>query len=150
MIYRVKDLVIDMRAREWCMLPYPRHPKGCPNYGKRKSCPPQAPLITEWADLSKPMDFVVIEFNLARHIEKMRQKHPNWSEAQLRCCLYWQGKVNKLLKDTTKAYALFCGGKYTMCPEAMGVNVIESARRLGLPIEINPQKKIYKIALISP
>lgn len=145
MIFRIKDLVIDMRAREWCKLPYPRHPKGCPNYGQRKTCPPQAPLITEWADLSKPIYFAVIEFNLAEHMAKMRQKHPLWSEAQLRCCLYWQGKVNKLLRE----YALSFGGKCTMCPEAMGVNVIESAKRAGLPIRIKPQGKIYKIALLN-
>ncbi|KKK81159.1 hypothetical protein LCGC14_2816310, partial [marine sediment metagenome] len=27
------DLIIDHRAREWCKLPYPNHPRGCPNYG---------------------------------------------------------------------------------------------------------------------
>ena len=28
----VKELVIDMRAREWCKMTYPGHPNGCPNY----------------------------------------------------------------------------------------------------------------------
>ena len=43
--FEVVEVVVDYRARDWCRLPYPDHPRGCPNFGRRADCPPMAPLI---------------------------------------------------------------------------------------------------------
>jgi hypothetical protein len=38
---------------------------------------------------------------------------------------------------------------YTVRPEAMGVNVIQTARNIGIPIETKPFTTVYKIALVG-
>jgi hypothetical protein len=145
-----QDLVVDYRAREWCKLPYPDHPKGCPNYGKKPACPPNAPLINEFIDLNKTIWFVVVKFNLGEHTKRMRIKYPNWSDRQARCVLYWQPRVNKRLKYLCKSYSEGIENSvYTTCPEAMGVNVIQTSKTLGIPIHSRPKDVVYKIGLIG-
>ncbi len=131
-------LIIDYRAREWCKLPYPDHPKGCPNYSHKATCPPQVCLVEDWCDLQKPMWFIIVPFNLKTHIEKMLSLHPNWTDRQARCVLYWQSRVNRQLEDKSK---LFTFGKnliFTICPEAMGVNVIKTLRNMNFTIVPRP------------
>lgn len=142
------QLRVNMKAREWCKLPYPDHPKGCPNYGYHKTCPPDAPLIENFIDIQKPMYLIVVEFNLGIHVRRMLQTHKGWSERQARCVLYWQAGVNKSLENEC---ALFRWSHpfmlTTRCPEAMGVNVIATAQSVGIPIKVKPIEIVYKIAL---
>ena len=147
--YEIANLIIDYRARDWCKLPYPDHPGGCPNFNHRLTCPPQAPLIEDYFDLSQPLWLVAIHFDLKDHIARMKAKHADWTERQLRCVLYWQGKVNKTLSDQARQLANSRGCTYTLCPEAMGVQVIKTARVLGIPIKPRPTDCVYKIALIG-
>lgn len=144
----VVKLRVNLKAREWCKLPYPDHPNGCPNYGKRVTCPPDAPLIYDFLDLDKPVYLISVQFDLASHIEKMLSKHPAWSERQARCVLYWQGSVNKELKTECDIFKKQHPEVVTtICPEAMGVNVIETARWCGFQVDTKPAKTVYKIAL---
>ena len=147
--HQVGKIVIDYRARDWCKLPYPDHPLGCPNYGLRDTCPPNAPLIKDYFDLSQPLWLIVVEFNLAEHISRMKQKHPNWSDRQAKCVLYWQGAVNKELRLQTSHFAANNGLAYTLCPEAMGVQVIKTAKLLGIPIQPRPTDYVYKVAILG-
>lgn len=144
----ISDLRVNLKAREWCKLPYPDHPKGCPNYGMRPSCPPQALLISNYFDITRPLYLIAVEFDLAGHIKKMQSLHPDWSQRQLRCCLYWQGGVNSELKQKCRQFEWEHPTMITTtCPEAMGVNVIETAYRCGLPIETKPTDRVFKIAI---
>lgn len=153
-IIEVTDtLTIAYDAREWCKLPYPNHPRGCPNYGKRFTCPPQAPFITFWLGGATKLWFVCVGFDIKEWANRMLLKHPHWTDRQARCLLYWQPKVNKELQEATYQFASRKGSDcvlkgVTYCPEAMGVNVIETAQRQGLPIQANPQDTIYKISLV--
>ena len=141
-------LRINFKARDWCKLPYPNHPRGCPNYGNRYSCPPEATLITEFIDIYKPMYLIAVEFDLANHISRMKHLHPNWSDRQARCVLYWQNKINKELRDECDNFKWLNPDMITTnCPEAMGVNVIATAKRCGLMIELKPKNRVYKIAI---
>ncbi len=143
-------LVLDSRSREWCRLPYPDHPSGCPNYGKRSDCPPTACQIEEWIDLSRPHWFIIAFFDLGSHIQRMRSRHPSWSDRQCRCVLYWQSGVRKGLTLICRQFQKGKEGTVmTLTPEAMGVNVIETAERLGIPIERRPKRLVHKIALIG-
>lgn len=148
-IVGVNNLVLDYRAREWCKLPYPDHPKGCPSYDKKWCCPPRIGTVEEYLDLDAPLWLSVVQFHLAEHAGLMKLRHPHWSERQARCLLYWQPKVNKHLKSMT--YNFTCGTTRvaTFCPEAMGVQVIKTAKKLGIPIIPRPQETVYKIALIG-
>lgn len=150
MIFKTSTkIVVDYRAREWCKLPYPDHPRGCPNYGRKSSCPPQAPLVENYFDMDQDHYFVAVKFDLFSHISKMKEKHPLWSDRQARCCLYWQSTVNKQLKEWCRLFVEQYGLTYTLCPEAMGINVIETCKAIGLPIRARPVGTIYKVAMLG-
>ncbi|KKN09200.1 hypothetical protein LCGC14_1048950 [marine sediment metagenome] len=143
-------LRVDMEARRWCLLPYPGHSKGCPNFGKRRTCPPMVPEVGHLFDLSGRMWFVFMPFDLGAQAAKMRGRHPEWSERQARNCLYWQGTVNKALR----MYATFFasrqpGSIVTYCPEAMGVHVFDTAEAVGVPLERVPMRLVRKVAMVG-
>lgn len=134
--YKVERLVHDKRVPEWCRLPYPGHPKGCPMYGQRPKCPPQAPYITDVLDLTRPVYMVHSDFNLQAHVERMRALHPGWTDRQCRCVLYWQARSKRQMAERAED-VLYMVGADTICkmPEAAGVNVYATAKLLGLSLE---------------
>jgi len=132
------DPVIDYTVRALCLQPYPLHPNGCPNVGHCDRCPPTAPLYDEYFDLSYPTYAVINEFDFKSHVEKMKLKHPTWSERQLKCVLYWQGSARKQLNKEVEKWLKYpmCGGfESTKCPEGMGVDVTETLKRVGIELE---------------
>lgn len=140
------DVVLDLKARAWCKLPYPGHPKGCPNYGKRPACPPQAPLFGSLVE--PPFFLVAVKFNLADWARRLKMRHPGWSDRQARCCLYWQGKVRKRLREECEKLA--SGGDVILySPEANGVHVFKTCGTVGIKLERNPQTTVWKIAIIG-
>jgi predicted metal-binding protein len=155
MIYNIKGLlVIDKKVRNWCKLPYPGHKKGCPNYNKSPVCPPKIGLVNNIFKLRKKHFLAVVKFNILKHAYRMKSKHPAWSDRQCRCCLYWQNTIRKKLRnlceETIKDYnSYFLDLSYTLTPEAMGVDVFKSLKKVGLYLERNPQEIIYKVALIG-
>ena len=142
-------LVINHDARKWCVLPYPDHPKGCPEYGKKATCPPQVEYIEDWLEGTGKLRFVCETFNLREHAERMLRLHPHWSIRKARCLLYWQPGVNKKLKASVSTFVHEKGLKITYCPEAMGVDVIKTAQSVGIPIEAPPKDIVHKIALVA-
>jgi hypothetical protein len=138
------DIVYDERARNgyWCVLPYPDHPNGCPNFPQ---CPQKYP---DFKNLIGYKWFAVIEeFDLKKHAERMKQKHPDWSDRQCRCVLYWQGSVRKKLRD--KTYALTTKEDMVLeSPEASGVNLFATMAKVGIILKKNPDY-VYKIMMIG-
>ena len=135
-IYPVKRLVVSKHVGRWCRLPYPGHPHGCPNFGKAAKCPPQAPAVRDYFDLSKPLYLVHSTFDLTAHAAGMKERHPGWSDRQCRCVLYWQPTSRKQLKHRfVEAAGILGTDASTMIPEAMGVNVYVTARISGLHLE---------------
>lgn len=153
-ILPVKKLVLSERTGEWCKLPYPRHPHGCPNYdkdNKRHVCPPTAPKLEEYFDIFKPLYLVYSEFDVAKHAQEMHDKHPEWSTAQCRNLLYWQKSSRAQLRARMLIAMYKCGTDvYTIVPEAMGLNVYVTARLSGLRLErIRDLKTCHHVALIG-
>lgn len=140
------DIISDIRSRDWCKLPYPNHPHGCPNYDKRIGCPPQVSLFNEV--ITSPYTLVGIKFNLEKWINRMKDKHPNWSDKQARCCLYWQGKVRKVLREKCKEIVKD-EEMILYKPEAMGIHVFRTCASIGIKLEKNPTKYVWKIAIIG-
>ena len=135
-IVPVRKLVHSPKVHYWCALPYPGHPKGCPYFDKRDECPTRTPHVTEVYDLTRPMYFVYNEFDLEAHIERMRAKHPGWSERQLRNVLYWQrtskkevGRRARMAIEMLKVDCIYHR------PEAIGINMYATARHSGLKLE---------------
>lgn len=150
-IYPISKLVLNDQTGEWCKIPYPGHPKGCPNYDKVDRCPPRAPKIEDFFDISTPMYLVHSEFDLAAHQDRMLSLHPEWSDRQCRCVLYWQPKSRKQLKERSAEAMKFLGlDGVAMVPEAMGLNVYATARLSGLHLErIRDLKTCRHVALIG-
>ena len=148
-------LVIDYNAAgHWCRRPYQNHPTGCPNHGHKATCPPEAMSLHRFIDINAKCWFVVAKFNLHEHMEKMRKKCPTWSDRQLRCILYWQGAVRKVLREATMDLVSKLNSEgvsvvHTPCPEAMGLYVIATGQAIGLPITLVPVDTVYKIALVG-
>lgn len=144
----IKEVVLERRARDWCKLPYPDHPRGCPNYGKRDSCPPASPLFENVVE--EPYVLVGVRFDLEGWSGRMKERHPDWSKRQARNCLYWQGKVRKRLREVCeKEKGKVPNPIILYTPEGTGVNVFETCRKAGLKLEKNPQKIVWKIAIIG-
>ena len=147
------NIILDERAGDgtWCSLPYPNHKKGCPNLGKEQ-CPPNAPRFKDIAE--PPYYAVVVSFDLKAHAERMKEKHPKWSERQCRNLLYWQGGVRKKLKN--EAYKLKEDLKKAFekpfivleIPEANGVNVFTTMSKSGKRMEISKPDTIHKVMLV--
>jgi len=146
---RLDSIDCTERAREWCKLPYPDHPKGCPAYGKRVDCPPQAKRFNEVFE--PPFFLVAVRFDLTEHVAKMLKKHPKWTEKQAKCVLYWQKTVEKTLRQKCEKLIsrLPNGFCYTLKPEAMGINVFTTAFKHGIPIETRPKQYVWKIAVVG-
>jgi len=150
-IVPVKKLVTSNSTSEWCHLPYQDHPRGCPMFGKKGVCPPNARHVSERFDLSKSLYLVHSEFNLLEDIERRRKNNSTATERQLRCVLYWQSKSRKQLEERTRwAVSALDLTEFTYCPEAMGVNVFATARISGLHLDKTRRVKICRhVALIG-
>lgn len=145
--------VVDYSMRALCAKPYRGHKRGCPKQGKGiPTCPPDAPLFDQYFDMTKPFFAVVNEFDLADHSRKLAVRHPEWTERQLRDCLYWQGTAQKMLErkvqqalDTPDLKGFIA----TYCPEAMGVNITETMKSAGIDLEWPPIKIVRQIAILG-
>ena len=147
MIFQVRP-VVDGCVRNLCAKPYPGHKTGCPNYGKKAGCPPQAPIYWTVYDLSKPVYAIINEFDLRGHVERMRAAHPEWSHRQLVCCLYWQSTARKQLMAKIKEFLReHPGYSVEACPEAMGVDVTQTLGNEGFKLEWPPEKWACQVAL---
>lgn len=162
-----ENIIFTEKTRLWCQLPYPNHPKGCPNYDKNILCPPNATY----------MDYLVIDysyfylvyalFKLKAQRERMLLLHPNWSERQANCVLYWQTSVKKILKERIqeiisnnqkkKIYVLSCGSgfkfrdlnqKKVYSMEAVGINVLKTLENAGINYEIKPKNNVVLTTML--
>ncbi len=153
--------VMNPEARKLCTRPYHGHPKGCPNYGKRVSCPPAAPLLCEALDLAYPVYAIWNAFDFGAHISRMRRRHPEWSQRQVECCLYWQGTARKELRRKVEAWlseptcrfeqvvVYLSELRVLYCPEACGVDVTATMASIGIELEWPPRTVAYQVALVG-
>jgi len=151
-IYEVTGkLVVNYEARQWCRLPYPAHVKGCPNFGRSADCPPKAPLVEKWLDLTRPHWIVVAEFDLEAQAARMLAEHHDWSGKMCRNSRYWQSTVVAELRMAVIHFRMSQNKDlvWSLKPEAMGVDVFETLGKLGIPIQRNPQKLVFKVALVG-
>ena len=69
---RIVEPVINHAVRDMCKMPYAGHPAGCPNFGRKRTCPPQAPLFEDIFDLTQPVYVIIYSFDMAIHRSKLR------------------------------------------------------------------------------
>ncbi|MEM5789005.1 MAG: hypothetical protein AAGU11_16960 [Syntrophobacteraceae bacterium] len=148
---RLDRIVYSAKVGEWRRLPYPGHPKGCPNQGRPPFCPPNSTALVDYLDTARPVYLVFEYFWLKNHADGMREKHPGWTDRQCRNLLYWQGIVRAGLKRNVAAAMSILGcDVVTYCPEGQGVNVFATARLAGLALDKTRRICIdHHIALIG-
>jgi hypothetical protein len=134
----------------WCTLPYPNHIAGCPNFGKRQDCPPEAPYFL---DIYRSRAFVAfLCFDFEKYLEIKKQIHPDWTDKALRNPRHWQDHLRMVLKksvaDTLKMSEL-SDYEAVYNPEAMSVNVHATCQAVGLELEWPPQKKMHRLAFLA-
>ena len=165
--------VYDHKFRGMCRLPYTGHKNGCPNFSKNSRCPPQAPYLEDYLDLSDDIWAIYNIYDLAAHVEKMKIKHPKWSERQLYNCLYWQPSARKSLREEINRFwatefILQESNNYSVfgvplvysksskaikeiviadTPEAMGANITETMKAVGIVLEWPPKTVAYQVVL---
>lgn len=147
------EVVIDYGVRALCATPYPGHRHGCPKFNAgHPDCPPDAPLIQNFFDMTSQFYVVVNNFNLKQHMDNLSKNHPHWTDRQLRCCLYWQKSARKQLAEKVRevlSLDRFKGFVAVNCPEAMGVNVTETLQRSGIKLEWPPVHFARQVALMG-
>lgn len=143
--------VYEPRVRALCVRPYAGHDKGCPNFGAKPGCPPTAPLLPEHVDLSKKVWAVYNVFPFGEHVEAMRKRHPDWSQRQLECCLYWQGRARHQLEVEIAGALRGLGDDHVVLrrPEAVGVNVTATMAQAGVVLEWPPRTRTVQVALVG-
>lgn len=135
-----------------CSRPYPGRPKGCPNFGTRATCPPQAKSF----DLAYPGTWYAIwnVFDIGAHAVRMRGLQPEWTEKQCRCCLYWQGTARKQLRALVKTALreIQPEGHITdyveYVPEAHGMDVTNTMKSIGVNLQWPPADKTVQVAVV--
>ncbi len=147
----VVPVLLDCPPGQLCQRRYPGHPHGCPNYGQRATCPPSAP---RW----KPSDldtarYVAIwnVFDFGAHVARMAVLHPQWTQRQRECCLYWQAGARAKLKEEVLRFYAECRiiPQPYVCytPEARGVDVTATMVQLGVMLEWPPTAVTHQVAL---
>ena len=142
--------MIDGKIGRLCTRKYRGHQKGCPNYNHKKGCPPRLPKLNSVIRSSGPIYIIWNVFLFREHVRRMESLHPEWSEYQLRCCLYWQGKARKELRVEVERFVmeLHPARHYIIwCPEAYGVNVTDTMVEIGYYLEWPPENIAYQVVL---
>ncbi len=142
--------IIDEGIRANCQKPYPGHPNGCPNYGIKKGCPPDAPFFPDFFDLSQPVYAIINLVEFKPQIEEMRQKHPHRVDFELISALYWQDSVKKAWHEKIRSFLNEHKGYHvTTCPEAMGVNLSRTLENAGFKLEWPPVNYFCQVAIAA-
>lgn len=126
----------------WCKLPFPGHPSGCPKFPKcidEREDFKNLPALRWYA--------VIKEFDLKEHAQRMKEKHPKWSEKQCRNASYWQRKVMASLMRMSEEFAepddIILDN-----PQACGVNVFLTMKNHGLELKPRPDL-VIKIMMVG-
>lgn len=96
-----ETVIFDKNVRDWCKIPYAGHPNGCPNYGKKSTCPPKSKYMEKIKSKYKFFYLIYVTFDFKNYKEYRKDnfgdKEP--TERQEKCLIYWQNSTNKALRD---------------------------------------------------
>lgn len=105
-------------------------------------------MLYDVLDLGREIWAIWNVFDFAGHVARMREQHPAWSKRQLECCLYWQPAARKALRSEIVAFLIEHDNMVVItCPEACGVNMTDTMRKIGHDLEWPPETVTYQIAL---
>ena len=155
MIKKISPEIIETnkKIQGLCCLPYYGHKNGCPNYGKKKTCPPNLPLLDEIFDFEKELYIIYTTFPIGEFAERMKLLHPEWEKfpREMYNPRRWQGTARKQHKEECNLFLENYSDKiYTNSPEAYGVNVTQLMKNIGVELQWNwpPEHKLENITYL--
>ncbi len=140
-------IVVAQWVRLKCMF-------GCPNYGRKAACPPNVPSIPECERFFREYRRGAV-FHLKKQFDPPEKRFAWYKKETVRLS---ELEKKVFLSGFEKAFFLLFGGcslcaecaaERTLCkhpeiarpaPEALGVDVYSTVRRLGYPIEVCTEK----------
>lgn len=149
-------IIMNPVVRQWCCLPYPHHPKGCPNYGGNPLCPPKAPYRPDILRKYDEFHIATIQFDICKYVELRKQSRPDDSDAQLRNLWHWQHAVKRRLRDAIKSsqikfrevFLSGAGAEGKQSMESAGVFVFATLQRNGIKFDRKARDSIVLVALL--
>jgi hypothetical protein len=121
---------------------------GCPNYGEKEGCPPEVLHIKEAYDMNS-IHLLTIQFPFEEYIDIKREINPTWTNRALINQRHWQGHLKSLLntfwEDIEDRYPEH---NVIKNPEAMGVNLEETMKKLGIQLQWCEQNEKHEIITI--
>lgn len=167
-IISARDVVIDERARLKCQVPL------CPYYNRSLMCPPNVPPVSWFKSILDRYEWAIL-FQVLAEIKE----HPlNEQEANKQEIAEAAIKLHRIVNKVEKAaYALgfhfaagLIGGPCRLCTEcvgvhsslpcrhpyearpsmeAMGIDVIETLRKAGIPtLKFPPEKEVWWTGIV--
>lgn len=160
-----KQVEYEKRVQGYCLLPYPKHPRGCPNYGHKKDlkgirkdlrervireCPPTK-LLNNVFDLSRNLFVVYNVFETGVDAEDRRLNNPKLkTPGEWYNIRYWQGKARARLYEEAENFLDSNPDCIVdLSPEAHGVNLDKLMTKIGLNLRWGswpPEHSLYNIA----
>jgi hypothetical protein len=149
------SLIFTEKVREYCNYPYPGHPNGCPAKCSARLIP--ARFCEEW--VKNKHDLFILswaELDFKAYKKRRRRANEHLSDNQVKCVLYWQGAVKKILKDhvfsTYPDHDVFGTGAgfgtSMQSMEAHGILVYAALVKNKIKFEKKPKNKVILVALV--
>jgi hypothetical protein len=148
-----------------CCYPYPNHKKGCPNFIKCRdlNVPYFGTLLHHGNYRYYYLIYLIFDFKQYKKLRKIENPEFFNTENRLKCVLYWQNSLKKIIKDFIENlqkqnngfYVLGCGSGLNLSfqervasMEAVGINVFSTMKLNRIPFEIKPINKIVLCNLL--
>jgi predicted metal-binding protein len=154
----------------------PSHPHGCPNFIQRNPlCPPIVSLRSDILEKYNRFTLVYAVFDFQKYkqlmYENARKEERRITDKQVKCVLYWQGQLKKVLKEYIQLnfykgkeplfdemFGAGSGFKFykkdtgniveSPSMEAVGIRVFTTLKRNKISYEIKPKNKILMVTLL--
>lgn len=154
MITEINPKIIDYKSeiQSFCLLPYPKHAHGCPNYGKHRSldgiradikprvireCPPSEFLIDNIFDFSKQAFIIYNIYPVGEDANnRMKTNTHLKTMAEFYNVRYWQNRARRQIYD--EATNFLDNNPDTivdLCPETHGVNYQTTMNKIGIKLK---------------
>jgi len=161
----------DAKTQNWCLLPYPKHSHGCPNYGKHRSldgiradikprvireCPPSDFLINKIFDFSKPTYIIYNIYPVGKDADNRMKTNTNLKTmAEFYNIRYWQNRARRKIYDEVENFLDNNPDTIVdLCPETHGVNYQTTMNKIDIklkwgkwPPEHSIDNVVYQICL---
>jgi len=159
-----KETIIRYKeVKDLCGYRYKGHKKGCPNIENCK----KIPFFDDIKEANKKYYYLLIaNFDYGMYQRLRSSENPLWSQDKVRCVLYWQNSVKKMLKDEINEindinklfddlYVLGCGSGFKLkwqkevySMESTGINVFSTLKLNHIKYDIKAINNVKLVCLL--